>query len=636
MAQNLSELCTLLVDDLYGGLSSTVFSVLARLGRLPLNALKHHSDLTPKQLKHGLVVLIQQHLVLHNTSEDDETTYYEVHWANAYALVRSGKIIKLCEDRFGESAGGIISNLLLLGHAKVKDLAEAYNAAVKKHSEINPEANHINGEGLPNSVGKDTHSNGAASHIRSVGELHRILNELIQAGYVRPVRDIHFRPMADITADAEQIVKREKFPTGIKGPKGKADFVQEVNNLKRKWIEGDDEKSVTNGVKRRPANGYVPQSHKRARLNGASNGVNGHFDSDSDDEFAPTLDQELVVRVNYDKCNVGLRNQQLVTLAARFIGETTATVYETLLTLLEQKIPRCHDEYHEFEDEEAELKALPSITLLQVTNALDPELDLSAGISLSQDLSNGVSGDNTPDPTDRDSIGNHINGVNGSGSSTPNTARDRMKYVEQHLKLLAEDPRKFILRSGSRGGGEWQVNFRQLTNKLVQFEIENTIMARFGSLAIRLVRILCDKGKLDEKAVANIGLLKQKDIRSTFTAMQEAGFVELQEVPKDAARQPSRTIFLWFFDQDRCRRVILAETYKAMARLIQRANVEKEKIQPLLDKAERTDVVGNEDRYLSAKERQTLRIWRSTEEKLLTQLGRQDDLVAILRDYGVS
>lgn len=264
--------------------------MLARLGRLPLNALKHHSDLSAKQLKHALVVLIQQHLVLHNTSEDEETTYYEVHWSNAYALVRSGKIVKLCEDRFGESAGGIISNLLLLGHAKVKDLAEAYNVAVKKHNEINPEANHINGEGLPNGVGKDTHSNGAGSHIRSVGELHRILNELIQAGYVRPVRDIHFRPTADITADAEQIVKREKFPGGIKGPKGKADFAEEVNNLKRKWIEGDDEKPVTNGVKRRPANGYAPQSHKRARLSGASNGVNGHFDSDSDDELTPTLD----------------------------------------------------------------------------------------------------------------------------------------------------------------------------------------------------------------------------------------------------------------------------------------------------------------------------------------------------------
>ncbi len=343
-----------------------------------------------------------------------------------------------------------------------------------------------------------------------------------------------------------------------------------------------------------------------------------------------------MVRVNYDKCNVGLRNQQLVMLAARYIGETTATVYETLLTLLEQKIPRCHDEYNEFEDEEAELKALPSITLFQVVNALDPELDLSAGISLSQDVSNGTTGDNTPDATDLDGIGGYTNGVNGSASSTPNTARDRMKYAEQHLKLLAEDPRKFILRAGGRGGGEWQVNFRQLTNKLVQFEIENTIMARFGSLAIRLVRILCDKGKLDEKAVANIGLLKQKDIRSTFTAMQEAGFVELQEVPKDTARQPSRTIFLWFFDQDRCRRVILTETYKAMARLIQRANVEKEKIQPLLDKAERTDVVGNEDKYLLAKERQILRVWRSTEEKLLTQLGRQDDLVSILRDYGVS
>lgn len=347
-----------------------------------------------------------------------------------------------------------------------------------------------------------------------------------------------------------------------------------------------------------------------------------------------TLNQEeLVVRVNYDKCNVGLRNQQLVTLAARYIGETTATVYDTVLTLLEQKIARCHDEDDDFGDEEAGPKTLPSVTLLQVVNALDPEIDLSAGISLNQDLSNGTSVDNSPDASDVDGTGRHANGVNGTAGSTPNTSRDRMKFAEQHLKLLSEDPRKFILRAGSRGGGEWQVNFRKLANTLLQFEIENTIMARFGPLAIRLVRILCDKGKLDEKAVANIGLLKQKEIRSTFTLMQEAGFVELQEVPRDNARQPSRTIFLWFFDQDRCRRVILTETYKAMARLIQRGNVEKEKIQWLLDKAERTDVVGNEDRYLSPKERQTLRAWRSTEGRLLTQLGRQDDLVAILRDY---
>lgn len=235
-------------------------------------------------------MLIQQHLVLHNTSEDDDTTFYEVHWENAYALVRSGKIIKLCEDRFGESAGGIISNLLLLGHARVRDLAEAYGVAVKWQSDLNSETNHINGEGLPNGEGKDTNSHGAPTHIRSVGELHRVLDDLIQAGYVKPVRAIHFRPMADIIADAEQIVKREMFPGGIKGPKGKAQFTAEVGNLKRKWLEEDDEKPVVNGAKRRLANSYGPQSYKRLKTNGAPNGVNGHYSFDSDDDPAPTLD----------------------------------------------------------------------------------------------------------------------------------------------------------------------------------------------------------------------------------------------------------------------------------------------------------------------------------------------------------
>src|SRR4051812_37721297 len=93
-----------------------VFSTLVRHGRLPLPLLVQHSGLSARHLKHGLVVLIQQHLALHYTSEDDGITYYEADWRNAYNLVRAGKIITMVEDRFGESAGGIVSNLLLLGH----------------------------------------------------------------------------------------------------------------------------------------------------------------------------------------------------------------------------------------------------------------------------------------------------------------------------------------------------------------------------------------------------------------------------------------------------------------------------------------------------------------------------------------
>jgi DNA-directed RNA polymerase III subunit RPC3 len=180
---------------------------------------------------------------------------------------------------------------------------------------------------------------------------------------------------------------------------------------------------------------------------------------------------------------------------------------------------------------------------------------------------------------------------------------------------------------------QWKVDFPRLARILIQTEIEDTVTARHERMGTRLIRILHNKGKLDEKQVSNFGMTPPKTIRSTLTGMQEAGFVEIQEVPKDTSRQPSRTMYLWFYDQQRCRQLLLTDTYKAMARILQRIKVERAKVQTVIDKAERTDVVGHEEQYLSKMERQALRDWSQTEEKLLIQLGRQDNLVATLRDF---
>lgn len=341
------------------------------------------------------------------------------------------------------------------------------------------------------------------------------------------------------------------------------------------------------------------------------------------------------MRINYEKCNVALRNQDLVRLAAAYVGEGTSKVYEAFLRALEDKIPRCQDDLTGYSNDEEELESQPSATSFDILSVIDPNINLDNGLCVEDDQSHAANGTNA------------MNAINGGGSAgslekssdqSIATSRavmysQRRSKVEQHMKILQNDPRQFAIWTGSRGGGEWKVDFRSLTKYLIQHELEATITARFGSIATRLVRILHDKGKLDEKQVANIGMLRQKDIRSTFTAMQEAGIVETQEVPKDTTRQPSRTIYLWFFDQDRCRRIILTDTYKAMARHFQRITVERARVQSVIDKAERTDVVGNEDEYLSATEREALRDWSQTEEKLLTQIGRQDDLIAILRDY---
>lgn len=209
-----------------------------------------------------------------------------------------------------------------------------------------------------------------------------------------------------------------------------------------------------------------------------------------------------------------------------------------------------------------------------------------------------------------------------------------MSSIKQHLHLLAEDEHEFVrLTDKDNGLVEWSVDFSALSRQLRQYELERTITARFGTLATRMVRIFLDKGKLDEKQISNLALIHQKQMRAALTVMHEAGHLELQEVPRDNNRQPSRTMFLWYFDPERCRHLVLEQTYKAMARCLQRVKVERLAIQTLIDKAERTDVVGKEDQYLSVDERVVLSRWREKEERILGEVGRLDELVGVLRDY---
>jgi len=320
----------------------------------------------------------------------------------------------------------------------------------------------------------------------------------------------------------------------------------------------------------------------------------------------------MVLKVNYEKCNVALRSQSLERLAARSIGDVTAKVYGTLLQLLERKIPRCYDDLEEYTDEHDEEDAQPTATTLDIGDLIPTSLDLGSTIAKDDDFPNGDDDsydvDDAPGrPVKREASA--PDGYNDDASSFADRNK-RLTQIEQHMALLAEHPRNFCSKISTRGKGEWRV-----------------------SIATRIVRMLNAKGKLDEKQVANFTLMRQKDIRAILAEMHEAGFLEAQEVPKDNSRQPSRTLFLWYFDPDRCRQLILSTTYKAQARLIQRMQYEKEEVSAVVQKAERLDVVGHEDQLLTASDKSILRRWSEFEEKLVVQMARQDELVALMRDF---
>jgi DNA-directed RNA polymerase III subunit RPC3 len=221
--------------------------------------------------------------------------------------------------------------------------------------------------------------------------------------------------------------------------------------------------------------------------------------------------------------------------------------------------------------------------------------------------------------------------VNGFHTSNGNGMHDREDII-RHLGILAEGPFSFFEYSPILEA--WFVHKRKLSLFLRDQELMRLAAdgIRLNDPKLRIMRMLSDKGKLDEKNLQEIGLLNAKELRQSLAALQSAGLLELQEVPREPQRQPNRTIFLWFYDCERVQKLYLNKLYKSMSRLFQRLEVERSRLATTLTKIERTDVQGIEEDMLSAAELKVLSQWRQREAWFIAEISRIDDSVSILRD----
>lgn len=330
--------------------------------------------------------------------------------------------------------------------------------------------------------------------------------------------------------------------------------------------------------------------------------------------------------MDYEKLDVVFRNRRLVELAEKSSSTVTAQVYETLLRLIEYQTRRCRKNPEiprEGEELDQESVAIP---IQKLADEVDPSLDLSGTIG-------PMEPPQTPSRKGKRPLENGVNGAIHHDSGGVSSGTNRIYEIDQHLTLLAQPPYNLAVRRSRDALPTWMVEYRHLARHLRHLELERMVGARFGTTALKLIRILLNKGKLDEKRLQEIILLSMKDLRQLLAGLQASGFVDLQEVPRDAQRLASRAVFLWFYDPDRICRNVLQDTYKAMSRCLQRLRFERGRLRDFLDKTERTDVKGNEEKYLTTAELNTLQQWRDKEALLLGEVSRLDDLVAVLRDY---
>ncbi|KAG5928188.1 hypothetical protein E4U42_001128 [Claviceps africana] len=663
-----AELCALLVNDIFGELPSRILVALFAKGRCTVSQLVQQTSLSPRHLRNGLGVLIQQNLLYHHTDPDTNVTHYEANSDACYNLVRSGKILDVINDRYGNAERDLVQTLMQLGYARIADLTHAFTSRAPKTN------GHTNG----------SHES-SSGLIESKDHLNAALARLIQAEILETVRPESFRNPAEmfreITADVTQTAPGEK------ASKNKVETHMQI--VERYKNFRDQSKAL-----KRQLDLTAGPNTKRRRL---QNGSRHHDDYVFDD--VPDLNPNVVVRVNHERCLVELRNHRLADFAADHLGEATGQVYRTLLDLLTVKFARCRadpltgeqnhdpnatvttmeifehlsDDVHvsggigkppkDMVDTESAEKirsgpfsydsdsesdsdddngpapnVKPAAPRGRMARAVSAAAAAAAAAAVTGAGSGGRLGDNDDDDDDDDDadLSSHTNGrrhtkVKFEDVATPKESR--IDQMRNHLLLLAESKHRFVRHSGNHGRGQWAVDFDLLMDRLRESELDAYIEQSHGRHGLRLTRILREQGKLDEKMLPSAALMKKSDVQGKMLAMQMAGLVDVQEVPKDNSRLANRTIFFWFFDGERTQAQLLDDVYKAMLRCLQTLDVERHKERNILTFVERKDVKGKEQEVMTTEHYNRYNQHLEGQQRLLGQLLRLDDMVAIFRDY---
>jgi DNA-directed RNA polymerase III subunit RPC3 len=148
-------------------------------------------------------------------------------------------------------------------------------------------------------------------------------------------------------------------------------------------------------------------------------------------------------------------------------------------------------------------------------------------------------------------------------------------------------------------------------------------------------------------------MMAPKDCRPLLFALFADNFISLQEVPRGADRNPTRTFFLWW-DTSRIARVtstdmparyvdlrkayatLLRTAYKTLHNIGVRRQAEAEEplVKAILEKSQRSDVRQDVERLLTRNEREELAAWEKRSDELTLVETRVEEMAFILRTLG--
>lgn len=593
-SRQLGELCKVVLRDVYGELAETVVGCFLDHGRLTASQIAKYTKLPPSTVHRTLVALIQNRFIQYWTDDSPQgsrpqTFYYSVDWNNVYAVLWTGQMMTLVESMFPgmDNAAEVVKNMLVYGHMKAGDYIDAYP---------DPE-NRI--------------------------AIEKTVTSLMQRRVLVPVFDFEFNPEQDIY---ENLLKESltKLRTSSQSETAKMTAATQEANQRKETLF-----SPRSDVKA----GLIPAETNQIQKASRGTGIL---------EQKMTVDREAILAVNLEKYLLIARNKYLVKVVERRVGKISARVYDAALQCYENRIHRCKDvqdidkSYISARDVALRLSADVSLADSFVSPSTKRSANGGGGNPAKKRRGNegvainAMDGDDDDDDDDDDED-DYIQDHHANNGSMNGSSGHSLDDVTKHLQLLADSPTEFVVKGPGNKG--WYVPYDKVMEKVRQLAYDEYISEKFGKAAARIIRVVRDKGKVDEKLLTKIALLQSDEMRSHTAQLQEAGCLELQEIPKTNDRTPARSLFLWFHRTNRAYSRLLQDLYNTMKNLYLRLLYERSAHSLILSKIEREDVKGNEQEFLSEAEKKELNAFRMKEEKIIVQISRLDELVRVFRDY---
>ncbi|PKC12277.1 hypothetical protein RhiirA5_412067 [Rhizophagus irregularis] len=237
------------------------------------------------------------------------------------------------------------------------------------------------------------------------------------------------------------------------------------------------------------------------------------------------IDENQYYRVNYEKFNAKSRNRQIVEFVKAQINQSASIIAKVVLDIVDDEKPNDVESYAI--SAQRIIRSVP----IEKTDLFNQQM---------QSARRGVT---------------------------------REILIKQYLDYLVEYD-DILRKKDENMGGMYIIRYNEICESLKKEIFEDVIMEKYGFKGVRIVRLLYEKSKLDEKAIVNI----DESFRSSPKAyrINERGFCtntsnlsSCQEVPRSADRAPSRTFYLWDIDYKKCYDVLLNNYYQTLANIHQ-------------------------------------------------------------------